>query len=154
MQRKLAQLLATTTVFPASSKSSPAGFTSASWWPADLGVPSAAGAQNEARYAVFPSTRRLAIQISGVTKVFDTGDHHIGGVQQQQGGGYGTVNFTSQFGSFDVSSLREVGPQQEAETPRATPAPQPQSAPVQHIAPQAVPGTTDRVGGSPFTPYP
>jgi len=26
---------------------------------------------------------------------FDTGDHHIGGVQQQQGGGYGSVIFTS-----------------------------------------------------------
>ena len=134
---ELAQLLATTTVFPASSKSSPAGFSSASWWPADLGVPSAAGGQNDARYAVFPSTRRLAIQISGVTKVFDTGDHHIGGVQQQQGGGYGTVSFTSQFGTFDVSSLREVGPQQEAETPRATAAPQPQSDPTPHVAPQA-----------------
>ena len=40
------------------------------------------------------------------TKVFDTGEHHIGGVQQQQqGGGYGSVGFTSQLGTFGVSSL-------------------------------------------------
>src|SRR6202034_4894189 len=75
---ELAQLLTNTTVFPASSTSFQGGFTSANWWPADLGVPSATGAQNDARYAIFPSTRRLAIQINGVTKVFDTGEHHIG----------------------------------------------------------------------------
>ena len=119
---ELAQLLATTSVFP------PSMFTSANWWPANLGVPSAAGGQNNARYAIFPSTRRLAIQINGVTKVFDTGEHRIGGVQQQQqGGGYGSVSFTSQFGTFDVSSLAELGTQRVAETPAAAPAPQHQS---------------------------
>jgi Short C-terminal domain len=132
---ELAQLLATTAVFPSSSRSSPAGFSSASWWPADLGIPSAAGAQNDARYAIFPSARRLVIQISGVTKVFDTNEHQIGGVQQQQGGGYGTVRFTSQFGTFDVSSLREVGARQDAETPPAAPTPQPD--PALRVAPQA-----------------
>jgi hypothetical protein len=55
-----------------------------------------------ARYAVFPSTRRLAIQINAVTKVFDTGEHR--GVQEQQGGGYGSVRFTSRLGTFGVSS--------------------------------------------------
>ena len=115
---ELAQLLATTSVFP----------PSANWWPANLGVPSAAGGQNTARYAIFPSTRRLAIQINGVTKVFDTGEHRIGGVQQQQqGGGYGSVSFTSQFGTFDVSSLAELGTQRVAETPAAAPAPKHQS---------------------------
>ena len=119
---ELAQLLATTSVFP------PSTFTSANWWPANLGVPSSAGGQNNVRYAIFPSTRRLAIQINGVTKVFDTGEHHIGGVQQQQqGGGYGSVSFTSQFGTFDVSSLAELGTQRVAETPAAPPAPQHQS---------------------------
>ena len=115
---ELAQLLATTSMFP----------PSANWWPANLGVPSGAGGQNTARYAIFPSTRRLAIQINGVTKVFDTGEHRIGGVQQQQqGGGYGSVTFTSQFGTFDVSSLPEVGTQRAAETPGAARAPQYQS---------------------------
>jgi Short C-terminal domain len=119
---ELAQLLTTTSVFP------PPMFTSANWWPANLGVPSAAGGQNNVRYAIFPGTRRLAIQIDGVTKVFDTGEHHIGGVQQQQqGGGYGSVSFTSQFGTFDVSSLAELGTQRVGETPTAAPAPKHQA---------------------------
>ena len=108
------------------------GFTSANWWPADLGVPSATGAQNDARYAIFPSTRRLAIQINGVTKIFDTGEHRIGGVQQQQGGGYGSVSFSSQLGTFAVSNLSELGAQQVAETPAAAPsAATPGAVPVQ-----------------------
>jgi len=132
---ELAQLLATTAVFP----------PSATWWPANLGVPSSAGGQNDVRYAIFPSTRRLAIQINGVTKVFDTGEHHIGGVQQQQqggggvqqqqqggggvqqqqpGGASGSVTFTSQFGTFEVSSLPEVGTQRVTGTPAAAHAPQ------------------------------
>src|SRR6185503_14558487 len=52
---ELAQLLATTTVFPPSTAGSRLGFTSANWWPADLGVPSSSGGQNDARYAIFPS---------------------------------------------------------------------------------------------------
>ena len=152
---ELAQLLATTSVFP------PSTFTSANWWPANLGVPSTVGGQNTVRYAIFPSTRRLAIQINGVTKVFDTGDHHIGGVQQQQqggggvqqqqqggggvqqqqpGGAYGSVTFTSQFGTFDVSSLPEVGTHRVTETPAAAAAPrhqsQYQSGPEPQFAPQ------------------
>jgi len=130
---ELAQLLATTAVFP----------PSATWWQANLGVPSSVGGQNTVRYAIFPSTRRLAIQINGVTKVFDTGEHHIGGVQQQQGGGgmqqqqqgggvqqqqpggaYGSVTFTSEFGTFDVSSLPEVSTQRVTGTPAAAHAPQ------------------------------
>jgi hypothetical protein len=35
----------------------------ANWWPAGLGTPSAVGAQNDLRYAVFP--RRLVIQDGG-----------------------------------------------------------------------------------------
>src|ERR1700744_4442184 len=120
---ELAQLLTSTTVFPASATGAASGFTSANWWPADLGVPSATGAQNDARYAIFPGTRRLAIQINGVTKIFDTGEHRIGGVQQQQGGGYGSVGFTSQLGTFSVSSLSELGVREVADTPTAAPAP-------------------------------
>jgi hypothetical protein len=145
---ELAQLLATTTVFPPAGTHAGAGLTSGNWWPADLGVPSAAGGQNEARYAIFPGTRRLAIQIHGATKVFDTGEHQIGGVQQQQGGGYGSVSFTSQLGTFDVSSLRELGARQVAETPASAPvAPAPQyqsqyqSHPAPHVAPHVAPQT-------------
>ncbi|MBW0018099.1 MAG: SHOCT domain-containing protein [Mycobacterium sp.] len=132
----LVQLLATTTVFPASTAADQAGFTSANWWPADLGVPSSSGGQNSARYAIFPSTRRLAIQINGVTRVFDTGEHQIGGVQQQQGGGYGVVSFTSQFGTFDVSDLNELGSRQVAETPAAAPAPRHRADTTPPAAPQ------------------
>ncbi|MCV7054014.1 SHOCT domain-containing protein [Mycolicibacterium gilvum] len=96
---ELAQLLSSTQVFPEQTN----------WWPADLGVPSSTGGQNDTRYAVFPAARRLAVQMRGVTRVFDTAEHRIGGVQQQQGGPSGTVHFTSQLGTFDISSLREVG---------------------------------------------
>lgn len=126
---ELAQLLASTTVFRTPATQATAtqfqgGFTSGNWWPADLGVPTSSGGQNDVRYAIFPATRRLAIHLNGVTKVFDTDEHQITGVQQQQGGGHGLVSFTSQLGTFDVSSLRELGAQQVAETPSSAPAPQ------------------------------
>lgn len=114
---ELAQLLGTTPVFPPTQ----------SWWPADLGTPSSTGGQNDTRYAVFPATHRLAIHQHGATRVFDTGEHRIGGVQQQQAGagigGAGTVTFTSQLGTFDVSSLREIGAHQPEA--RVSPAPAP-----------------------------
>ncbi|MGK2867798.1 MAG: SHOCT domain-containing protein [Mycobacterium sp.] len=113
---ELSQLLASSDVLPARDRSAAGG-----WWPSDLGVPSATGGQNDARYAVFPAIRRLAIQNNGGTQVFDTGDHRIGGVQQQQGGRAGVVTFTSQLGTFDVSSLTELGAGQvpEASAPAA-----------------------------------
>ncbi|MCG7580945.1 SHOCT domain-containing protein [Mycolicibacterium sp. OfavD-34-C] len=135
---ELAQLLATTTVFPAPASSAPGahgGFTAANWWPADLGVPSATGGQNDVRYAVFPATRRLAVHLNGVTRVFDTGDHRIGGVSQQQGGGFGSIVFTSQHGTIDVASLTELGDRQVAETPAAAPTPR-------HRAPEPAPEAT------------
>jgi hypothetical protein len=140
---ELSQLLATTAVFPAPAPSSQDHglFGANNWWPGDLGVPSSAGGQNDVRYAFFPGTRRLAIQINGVTKVFDTDEHHIDGVQQQQGTGYSSVGFTSQFGTFGVSSLRELGTQQVAHTPAAAPGPQHQSqyqsGPAPHFPPEA-----------------
>ena len=87
------------------------------WWPADLGTPSSTGGQNDTKYAVFPATRRLAVQSGGVTKVFDTGEHRIGGVQQQQGGPAATLTFTSQLGTFGISALREVGPEPATDAP-------------------------------------
>lgn len=134
---ELVQLLATTTVFPPSTSHAGLGMLpSNNWWPADLGVPSAVGGQNDVRYAFFPGTRRLAIQIGGVTRVFDTGEHHIGGVQQQQGGGYGSVSFTSQLGTFGISSLRDLGARHAAETAAATHAPQQQAQYQSGAAPQ------------------
>jgi hypothetical protein len=80
------------------------------WWPAELGSPSSSGGQNNARYAYFPQARRLAIDRGGQVSVYDTLDHQIGGVQQQQGGAYGSLSFSSQYGTFTVDSLPMVSP--------------------------------------------
>jgi hypothetical protein len=81
-----------------------AGPDQANWWPADLGVPSSLGAQNEVRYAYFPATRRLAIDINGTVTVYDTQDHQISGFSQQQPGS-GSLGFSSQLGGVDVTRL-------------------------------------------------
>ena len=75
------------------------------WWPQELGQPSSSGGQNDSKYAVFPNARRLAIHTNGTTQVYDTLDHQIGGVQQQQSGYGGSLEFSSQFGTFAVNSL-------------------------------------------------
>jgi hypothetical protein len=92
------------------------GSGSGSWWPAELGAPSSSGAQNDLRYAYFPATRRLAIQQGGVTRIYDTGDHMIGGVSQQQGGDQ-SLTFTSQFGLVRVSDLPLVSAAPQASAP-------------------------------------
>jgi hypothetical protein len=80
------------------------------WWPAELGSPSSSGGQNDSRYAYFPGARRLAINRNGQVSVYDTLDHQIGGVQQQQGGNSGSLSFSSQFGTFTVDSLPLISP--------------------------------------------
>ena len=78
--------------------------TGSGWWPADLGTPSSTGSQNNVRYAVFPSMQRLVIEIHGQIAVYDTMNHQIGGVSQQQASD-ASVTFTSQFGLVRVSDL-------------------------------------------------
>ena len=80
---------------------------SAAWWPDDLGSPSATGGQNDMRYACFPVRRRLAVRQDGRVRVFDTGEHRIGGFSQQQGG-IQTLTFSSQLGTVRLEDLREV----------------------------------------------
>jgi hypothetical protein len=77
------------------------------WWPAGLGTPSSVGAQNALRYAVFPETRRLAIQDGQRVAVYDTGDHRIFGVAQAQSHDQ-TLTFTSQTGLVHVDELQQV----------------------------------------------
>jgi Short C-terminal domain len=77
------------------------------WWPSELGVPSSTGAQNSIRYACFPATRRLAIQIDGRVTVYDTLDHQIAGFSQQQSGD-ASLTFTSQHGLVRVADLPVV----------------------------------------------
>ncbi|GLK79950.1 SHOCT domain-containing protein [Methylopila turkensis] len=108
----------------------------ANWWPEELGVPSATGAQNGQRYAVFPGTGRLAIERDGRVRIYDVGDHNIGGAGQQQGGG-DSLSFSTDRGSIGVHDLREVGaatvePDRAADvapSPRSEPEPQPSFAP-------------------------
>jgi hypothetical protein len=105
------------------------GSNSNSWWPADLGVPSATGAQNDMRYACFPTTRRLAIQLGGVTRVYDTGEHIVGGFSQQQSGDQ-SLTFNSQFGLVRVADLPVVSP-----VTRSDPTPPPMAAALGAYAP-------------------
>jgi hypothetical protein len=85
--------------------------TAGGWWPGELGRPGSSGSQGDSRYAVFPQARRLAVQSGGgPVRIYDTLDHAIGGVQQQQGGLPGTLSFTSQHGTFTVESLPLAGP--------------------------------------------
>jgi hypothetical protein len=83
------------------------------WWPDDLGHAASVGAQNDLRYAFFPASRRLAINIGGRITVYDTGDHQIGGFSQQQGGDQ-SLSFTSQYGLVRISDLRVVQPSDES----------------------------------------
>ncbi|WP_422369936.1 SHOCT domain-containing protein [Hoeflea sp.] len=85
-----------------------AGGSSRHWWPDELGLAASSGAQNQMRYAWFPETRRLAIdQGDGKVRIYDTGDHRIGGFSQQQSGDQ-SLSFTSQHGLVKLSDLREV----------------------------------------------
>lgn len=132
----------------------PSGFGSvgSDWWPADLGRPSSSGGQNDSAYAYFPSTRRLAIRRGGVVTLYDTADHQISGVQQQQGG-RGSLEFSSQRGTFTVDSLQLAdadGSGQSAERPAAETVNQP--APVHQ--PVAAPAPAERPAPTAERPTP
>ena len=101
-------------------------------WPAELGSPSSSGAQNDMSYAYFPATRRLALRVGGDLRIYDTGDHAISGVSQQQSGDQ-SLTFNSQYGLVRVADLPLVFPgvQDRAEPVAAA---QPQAAP-QPVAP-------------------
>ncbi len=113
-----------------------------SWWPAELGQPSTSGGQNDRRYAYFPHVRRLAVDAGGQVTIYDTLDNQISGVQQQQSGGPGSLEFSSQYGTFSVSSLPIVGPHPPAPSP---PPAQAYQQPAPEPPPPAPPG-----GGPPL----
>jgi hypothetical protein len=93
------------------------------FWPAELGTPSSSGGQNDMSYAYFPATRRLAIRVGGDLRIYDTGDHSISGVSQQQSGDQ-SLTFTSQYGLVRVADLPLVGPvAQKPVEPPSQPAP-------------------------------
>ena len=92
------------------------GGSSGPWWPEGLGSPSSSGAQNDLRYAFFPASRRLAIQRGGAVTLYDTGEHSVSGVSQQQSGDQ-SLTFTSQFGLIRVADLPVVGPGRAESSP-------------------------------------
>ena len=94
---------------------------SGDWW-GDLGFPNSTGSQNNTSYAIFSNIGRLAIQENGKVTIFNTLDHHIGGVGQQQSGNY-SVSFTSQYGSVDLNTLPIVSG--EDNRPKPQPVDQP-----------------------------
>ena len=76
------------------------------WWPADLGEPSSAGGQNDMRYAFFPKKQRLLIERDGKRTTYDSGDHAINGVSQQNSG---APAFSTNDGEVSVDELKVVG---------------------------------------------
>jgi hypothetical protein len=92
---------------PVPPKQHSASSGSHDWWPDGLGRPSATGAQNGMRYACFPDSRRVAIEQSGAVTVYDSGDHRISGVSQQQSGTQ-ELTFSSQKGTIRASDLPVV----------------------------------------------
>jgi hypothetical protein len=77
------------------------------WWPAELGAATASGAQNGVRYAYFAAARRLALEVAGRVTIYDTLDHRIAGVAQQQGAAT-TISFQSQLGVVTPGQLPRV----------------------------------------------
>ncbi len=104
----------------------------ANWWGPELKFPNSSGGQNGMRYAWFSQARRLAIESNGQVIIYDTLDHQIGGVSQQQSGGY-SVTFSSQFGYVDLSRLPVIsinGLPPLAPTPPPAPSYAPMNNPV------------------------
>lgn len=96
---ELANILVNNQIFPVIPAGTPG---SNQWWPSNLGIPFSTGAQNNIRYAVFPN--RLAVELNGQVSVYDTLDHNISGVSQQQGSNT-SLTFNSQWGTINVNSL-------------------------------------------------
>ncbi|MBK6356981.1 MAG: SHOCT domain-containing protein [Betaproteobacteria bacterium] len=114
------------------------------WWPGDLGSPSSTGGQNNVRYAVFPGSRRLVVDIGGQVTVYDTLDNQIGGVSQQQGGN-DSMTFSSQYGTITVNSLPVLSingyqPQQQPQQNFMAPPVQQFNEPPAYQAPSAQEG--------------
>ena len=74
------------------------------WWPDEFSDPASSGSQNDMRYAYFPDAHRLVVEVAGTLSVYDTGEHRIGGVSQQQSGSQ-SLTFSSQRGQFSTLGL-------------------------------------------------
>ncbi|WP_372883297.1 SHOCT domain-containing protein [Psychromonas sp.] len=135
---ELSNALANNQVFPIIPAGTPG---SNQWWPSDLGSPFSSGAQNNIRYAVFPN--RLAVELNGQVSVYDTLNHNISGVSQQQGSNT-SLTFNSQFGTIAVNNLPLISGQ-------ALP-PAPQTNFAEPIAKAAPPPATNLNDKNDFAP--
>lgn len=77
-------------------------------WPEEFGTPGSSGGQNDMRYAYFPEACRLVIDQDGTRKIYDTGQHRISGVSQQQAGER-SLRFQSQQGDVRLDELSLAG---------------------------------------------
>lgn len=84
------------------------GGSAGHWWPAWLGLPSWQGSQNNLRYAFFPATNRLAVEINGDVGIYDTGGFVLTGVGQQQSGYGSSLTLTGPGGIVTLDRLRRV----------------------------------------------
>ncbi len=91
--------------------------SSGEWWDAGLGTPTVTGLQNNVRYAWFRAARRLAIKIADRVFIYDTRDHEISGISQQQSEDP-SLTFVSQYGAVRLAELRGVtdGVESQSET--------------------------------------
>lgn len=78
------------------------------WWPDELGEPASSGGQNGIRYAFFSDAKRLLIEENGEVTTYDSGDHQINGVSQQDNGGSRSFSFSSRNGSVKLHDLKKV----------------------------------------------
>lgn len=119
------------------------------WWGPSLRYPDSTGAQNGVRYAVFSQAGRLAVEQGGRVTVYDTQDHRIGGVSQQQSGS-GSLSFSSQYGSVDLARLPVVSVDGQAPSaPAPAPAPAFSPSPAPSAAPSYAPPAPSFQGDAP-----
>lgn len=140
---ELSALLASTGALEPSSQTSGSG---RHWWPADLGVPSSRGGQNDTEYAYFPRARRLAVRSGDRVRIYDTLDHSIGGVSQAQGVGPGSLQFSSQHGTFGVTSLPRI-PTEDEDPPHTSANVDPPAADRSAISPESIVASIEALAG-------
>jgi hypothetical protein len=142
--QELSNLISNQNIFIATPQAANSGFgfaNSGNWWPSELGSPSSSGSQNNSKYAFFPAPiSRLAMEINGEVTVYNTLDHNISGVSQQQGGGF-SVLFSSQYGYVDVLNLPLVSGSGTIKnnTQNSAPVPPVQNNPTQESNPATAP---------------
>jgi hypothetical protein len=76
-------------------------------WPPEFGSAATTGSQNDMRYAFFPNARRLVIEDRRKRTIYDTGEHMITGVAQQQSAAR-TLTFRSQLGAVTIADFSLV----------------------------------------------